>query len=243
METHIPDLTRAFVKTGFTEVSTFENELIPNVFMACFHFSKPGTGKIWSTVFTIRISQTGTPILLEVRTTGCIPMDGDVRSMDFYHGVPLFAVADDDDFVKQIEPVQRWQLKHIEQHRFQLYELSLRLAMTTIAPYAVNEVGENQSLWEPVEKSFTSNEIRAITRILNKKIRQKITPDFLKQISEIYTVAGLAGENPVKAIQEHFKCSHRTASDYASKARKKGFLPETEPGIVTVKKASKKKGK
>jgi hypothetical protein len=42
---------------------------------------------------------------------------------------------------------------------------------------------------------------------------------------------------------ESERVEHRTASDYATKARKLGLLPETTPGVVTIEKPKIKKGK
>lgn len=39
------------------------------------------------------------------------------------------------------------------------------------------------------------------------------------------------------------RVAHRTASDYASKARELGLLPETKPGVVTIERPKRKKGK
>ena len=90
---------------------------------------------------------------------------------------------------------------------------------------------------------FSESEIKTLLKDIDKKIRQKITPDFLAEVARIYTEAGLRGERPIKAIEEFYKCSYRTAQDYATKARELKLLPETTPGKVTVKKPRARKEK
>jgi predicted nucleic acid-binding protein len=92
-------------------------------------------------------------------------------------------------------------------------------------------------------KPLTESEVKKLLKEIDKKIRQKLTPEFLGEVARIYTEAGLRGERPIKAIEEFYKCSYRTAQDYATKARTLKLLPETTPGKVTVKKATKRKEK
>ena len=89
---------------------------------------------------------------------------------------------------------------------------------------------------------LNQDEIKELLKEIDTRIRKRITPDFLKEVARIYTEAGLRGENPVKAVSELYKCKPRTASEWATKARKLKLLPETSPGKVTVKKQTKRKG-
>ena len=100
--------------------------------------------------------------------------------------------------------------------------------------------GEWQLVYMPREP-FSESEIKTLLKDIDRKIRQKITPDFLAEVARIYTEAGLRGERPIKAIEEFYKCSYRTAQDYATKAREQKLLPETTPGKVTVKKPRARK--
>jgi len=51
------------------------------------------------------------------------------------------------------------------------------------------------------------------------------------------------GRTSSAAIMDSERVAHRTASDYASKARELGLLPETKPGVVTIETPKRKKGK
>ena len=54
--------------------------------------------------------------------------------------------------------------------------------------------------------------------------------------------AALAAVCCTEALMRRYKCKHRTASEYATKAREIGLLPPTEPGKVTVNKPKARKG-
>jgi hypothetical protein len=141
------------------------------------------------------------------------------------------------------ESVERWQLKVVEQYRFQLLELGIANALKLGEPTFMKfPSGEVRRHWDPIPP-LTGKEIKQLQKEIDTKIRQKITPDLLAQVAELYTRAGLQGEKPIKAIQEFYKCSYRTAQDYATKARRAKLLPETDPGVVTVTKRKPKAGK
>jgi hypothetical protein len=74
-------------------------------------------------------------------------------------------------------------------------------------------------------------------------LRKRVTPEYLQYIADIYTNAVIDGQNPVQTIMGTERVKHRTASEYATKARKQGLLPETDPGIVTINRPTAKKGK
>jgi hypothetical protein len=133
----------------------------------------------------------------------------------------------------------------VEQYRFQLLELGIHLALKLGAPgYLKRPDGSVRRHWDPTPP-LTATELKQLQREIDTKIRQKITPDLLAHVAKLYTRAGQQGEPPIKAIKEFYKCSYRTAQDYATKARRAGLLPETDPGVVTVSKAKPKarKGK
>jgi hypothetical protein len=74
-------------------------------------------------------------------------------------------------------------------------------------------------------------------------LRKQITPEYLQHIADVYTQAVQNNKNPILAVMDSEHVKHRTASDYATKARKLGLLPETKPGVVTIETPKRKKGK
>jgi len=258
--TYIEGLTHSKISAGFSAAAEFEGHRIPKVFEAWFEFQDKVPRRRWNAYFEVSISKNGTPTLNEVRLLGSWDistgygkeyrdlnrdLNGIIPNPNF--GKPSSNDDPEEIFLLNRGSVERWQIKFIEQYRFQLLELSIQMAITSTKDTLItNEDSEGRGdfrIWDESNNEFSEREIKAMSKVIGRRIRQKITPEFLLEVTEIYTKAALAGEPPTKAIQEKFKVSHRTASDYASKARKEGFLPDTEPGIVTVRKPSKKKGK
>ena len=243
----IPNLVMAHSEPGQNEPTKFGEHVIAKEFRSIFKF-KDGE-KTWSVYFTIKITELGTPKLLGVEVTGSRakhpkPLTR-IYTRENYHELEdnsrgVWVTKEELEEFNRLQPeadsVERWQLKLVEQFRFQLLELGIRLAIELGNPMKKQSPdGEWQLIYMPREP-FSESEIKTLLKDIDKKIRQKITPDFLKEVARIYTEAGLRGERPIKAIEEFYKCSYRTAQDYATKAREQKLLPETTPGKVTVKK-------
>lgn len=54
--------------------------------------------------------------------------------------------------------------------------------------------------------------------------QRKLTPQFLREVAEVYSAAKREGRPPTIAVAEHFRVSHRTATRWAGEARKAGEL-------------------
>ena len=255
----IPNLVMAHSEPGNSEPTKFGEHVIAKNFRSFFKF-RDGE-KVWTAYFFIEISELGTPKLLSVEVTGSRAKHPKpiTRRINFHeatkkeieewdkHAGRVWVSKEEIEEFKRLQPeadsVERWQLKIIEQFRFQLLELGIRLAIELGNPMKKQSPdGEWQLIYMPREP-FTETEIKKLLKDIDKKIRQKLTPEFLGEVARIYTEAGLRGERPIKAIEEFYKCSYRTAQDYATKARALKLLPETTPGKVTVKKATKRREK
>jgi hypothetical protein len=159
---------------------------------------------------------------------------------------PLYSEEQLEEFERlnpEAESVERWQLKVVEQFRFQLLELGIRLAIELGQPMKRKSRDGGWEILYVNREPFSESEIKKLLKDIDKKIRQKITPELLAEVARIYTEAGLRGERPIKAVEEFYKCSYRTAQDYATKARALKLLPDTTPGKITVKKTTKRKEK
>ena len=245
----IPNLIFAHSEPGVSDPVQFGDRVIASAFTSLFRFKDKE--KTWGAEFEIRVSTHGTPKLHSVRVTGSAPahpkplrpiVTTATRKDPFYSEQELEEFGRNSP---EPESVERWQLKVIEQYRFQLLELGIHLAIKLGEPTFMKfPSGEIRRHWDPIPP-LTVTELKQLQRQIDTKIRQKITPDLLAHVADLYTRAGLQGEPPIKAIKEFYKCSYRTAQDYATKARRAGLLPETDPGVVTVTKAKPKarKGK
>lgn len=250
----IPGLGNAVIFSSDKEVAYVEGLPVPKRFTALFTFYEEGKRvKIWGLRFRIYISDNGTPVLWSIEVEGSFePHNQGVRITQ------EIAMQNPDQWKpaagkesKRAESsitegerlgamsIQRWQLKVLESQRFNLLELAIRLAVTT-----TTQVTEKGKTWWRIEnKDFTTADLKKIKMSVERKLRQKVTPDLLKQVAEIYTNAELNGEPPIQALQNHFHLKHRTAQEYATRARRLGFLPDTTRGVVTVKKPRARKEK
>lgn len=246
----IPGLDEFWIYAGDSRSTQFEGRLIPREFKAFIGFEDKSPGKSWTIVFNVRVSDLGTPALTSVQVVGSYevePLVNKLKSADRQNldSPELFEkLSTDPQFAgarPEIASVERWQLKVVEQYRFELFEMSLILAMTTLSPKDTKD----GTVWVHEPRRFTADDAIRIRREITVRMRQKITPEFLKQVAQVYTEAVLAGENPVQAIMRRYNCAHRTASEYATKARdpKYGFLPETDKGKITVEKPKARKGR
>lgn len=255
----IPNLVMAFSEPGRSEPTKFGEHLIAKNFLSIFQF-KDGD-KTWSAQFSIKISDLGTPKLLSVQVFGSrakhpkpLGKTWDASNMDELLErfespgklPPLYSEEQLEEFERlnpEAESVERWQLKVVEQFRFQLLELGIRLAIELGQPMKRKSRDGGWEILYVNREPFSESEIKKLLKDIDKKIRQKITPELLAEVARIYTEAGLRGERPIKAVEEFYKCSYRTAQDYATKARALKLLPDTTPGKITVKKTTKRKEK
>jgi hypothetical protein len=98
--------------------------------------------------------------------------------------------------------------------------------------------------WDGNPNPLNAKELKALQKLIGEKIRQKITGEVLAEVARIYTSEAEAlGGKPVKAVQDHFGGSYRSAQDYVRKARQEGYLPKTTRGKVTTKNTRERKGK
>ena len=104
----IPGLVEAWVEPGQSEPIKYDERIIPESFMALFIFKDKS--KTWNIDFNIRVTKGGTPLLTSLQAHGSRLNDGEPDS------------------------IQRWQLKVLEQYRYQLLELAVELAITTRWP-------------------------------------------------------------------------------------------------------------
>ena len=246
LQAFVPGLFMAWAEPGQSEPTYLGKHIVPKTFDAIFMF-KERDGKEWTAIFTVSVSDLGTPSL---------------------------------DSVAIRQGVDRWKIKLIEQYRYTLLELALKIVVKTRTPsfrdsnekiyndkyyeklLKDGKVELNADNWgeylnqephtEPVElirwwdgtaDPLTRSELSDLTKTINTTLRKRITPEYLKHIADVYTHAVKDGKNPIQAIMDSERVAHRTASDYASKARELGLLPETKPGVVTIERPKRKKGK
>jgi len=241
----VPGLFMAWCEPGQSEPTFLGKYIVPQHFMTIFMF-KDKNANDWEVVFTITVSELNTPAL---------------------------------DSVTIRHSVDRWKIKLIEQYRYQLFELALKIVVKTRVPaYCLEDeynlimvatfrlmsqmgVGTLNPVlmelptnikgvptkfvryWDGNANPLNVVELKDLSKTINTTLRKRVTPEYLQYIADIYTKAVLDGQNPVQTIMETERVKHRTASEYATKARNLGLLPKTDPGIVTINRPTTKKGK
>ena len=216
--------------------------------------------KLWSSKFSVKITELGTPKLMKVEVEGSRakhpkPIN---RSINWNTATPeeveqwnknskgFWATKEEfENYRKELpeaDSVERWQLKHIEEKRFELFEMALRIAILHGAPVEMKDPeGKLHKVY--VEREITELDLKKIEKLLVKKIRQRVTNELLLEVSRIYTESALVTGKPIQDLMAFYKCSERTAQTYCERARLAGFLPETTPGKITIEKPKKRKEK
>lgn len=234
LDSFVPGLTEAFCEPGDSEPIQFGKFIVPKTFKTVYVFN---AGE-WTVIMSVSVSELGTPVLDSVEISG---------------------------------NVTRSKLKVVEQYRYLLLELALKIVIKTRTPTfrdvskkvftdnftkdllangSVVMDASNYERYLNLERSskepelvrwWTSNpdpltrtELQELNKTINTALKRRITPEYLQHIATIYTQAVIDGKNPIQTIMDSERVRHRTASDYATKARAKGFLPETDPGVVTI---------
>ena len=245
LKAFVPGLFMAWAEPGQSEPTYLGKHIVPKTFDTIFMF-KEKDDQDWTVTFTVSVSELGTPTL---------------------------------DSVTIRNGVDRWKIKLIEQYRYTLLEMALKIVVKTRTPQimleseysplavavmrAMAKMGVESSnpvemelpthlkgvptkfvrYWDGKADPLTRSELSDLTKTINTTLRKQITPEYLQHIADVYTQAVQNGKNPIQAIMDTERVKHRTASDYATKARKLGLLPETQPGVVTIETPKRKKGK
>jgi len=133
-------------------------------------------------------------------------------------------------------PVEKWQINRINKFYTEVVELA-SIHYLTLMP---SSNGKGTVDWPSTHRRELADAEKIFIHYTTRQ-RHKIDEALLKQVSQLYVRTVKLGENPIAAIQAAYRVSHRTASDYATKAREAGFLPKTTPGKVTITKSKKRR--
>jgi hypothetical protein len=250
----VPGLYEAFCEPGQSEPTVLGKFVVPKTFRAVFMFkdyekeSKAWLkGGDWIATFSVSISELGTPVLdgLEISTN---VTRWKIKLIEQYRYTLLELALQ--IVVKTLTPSFRDGNEKVFNDKY--YEKLLKEGKVELTADNWDEYLNKEPRTDPVNvvrwwdgnsKPLSAIELRELKVTVNTKLRKKITPEYLQHIATIYTQAVKNGKNPIQAIMESERVEHRTASDYATKARKLGLLPETKPGVVTIETPKRKKGK
>jgi hypothetical protein len=250
----VPGLYEAFSEPGQSEPTVLGKFVVPKTFRTIFIFKdfdkstkKWLDGDDWLATFTVLITDLGTPVLDGLDISKNVTRTK-IKLIEQYRYTLLelaLQIA-----VKTRTPSYRDENERVFNAKFS--EKLLKGETVEITAENWDEYRNQEPQTEPVNlvrwwtgnsKPLSAIELKELNVTINTKLRKKLTPEYLQQIAIIYTQAVKDGKKPIQVIMDSERVAHRTASDYASKARKLGLLPETKPGVVTIDKPTKKKGK
>lgn len=250
----VPGLHQAFCEPGRSEPTVLGKFVVPKTFQGIFMFKDFDkstkewlAGDDWLAFFSISISDLGTPVLdgLEIKKN---VTRWKIKLIEQYRYTLLELALQ--IVVKTLKPSYRDENERIFNEKFS--EALRKGEKVSITAENWDEYRNNEPRTLPVSliRWWTGNgeplsaiELKELKVTVNTKLRKVITPEYLQHIATIYTQAVMDGKKPIQVIMDSERVAHRTASDYASKARKLGLLPKTKPGVVTIEKPTKKKGK
>ena len=250
----VPGLYEAFCEPGQSEPTVLGKFVIPKTFRAVFLFKDfdKGTkrwldGGDWLVTFTVSITDLGTPLLDGLDISKNVTR-WKIKLIEQYRYTLL-------ELALQIAVKTRapsYRDEHEKVFTDGAIDTLLKGGKLEINADNWKEMFNQEPQTEPVNlvrwwtgnsKPLSAIELKELKVTVNTKLRKKLTPEYLQHIATIYTQAVKDGKKPIQVIMDSERVEHRTASDYASKARKLGLLPETKPGVVTIDKPTKKKGK
>jgi|GEM_PF-2159911 len=223
-----PDSYKGFINVGInlnplSEATVkFEKFQLPKAFYAEFSLidwaSKRKTidgGESYSRWFVglgIEVTDYGTPELLELRIKGSAIQDASEHfRTGFYLGL-----------AKDARPVAKWQTDFVNQNQNQF---TLRAMVE-----AVSYLKKSKSGWEyhRRESLISDSTQKELSRSMDQRLRQTLTPDFIAEVAYIYSHAKLAGTHPTRFVMEHYEVTRITASRWVRKAVDLKMLPEPE---------------
>ena len=264
----IPGLDLAFVEPGQSEPVKYGERIIPESFTAIFQFKDLSKSKRrikdepkhWSIVFYVRITEHGLPVLVSVTTTGDNLKDGKTDTVQRWQ---LKVAEQYRQLLLELAielAITTRQPTVLLRREYNAENMAKSRAMTAIGVKGNRAVlvhpstitgtlpnGERADFvrfWDGNPEPITGKELRKLQSDIGKSVRQRVTPKFLQEIARVYVNAVEQNLDPITEITNLYKCKHRTAQEWAQKARAPhlGFLPPTTQGKVTIKSKTNRKG-
>ena len=250
----VPGLHVAFCEPGQSEPTVLGKFVVPKNFQTVFMFKDFDKetkawlkGDDWKAVFSVSVTNLGTPALDGLEMSGNVTR-WKIKLIEQYRYTLLELALQ--IVVKTLTPSFRDANEKLFNDKY--YEKLMKDGKVALSADNWDEYLNKEPQTEPVElirwwdgnsTPLGAKEIRELKATINTKLRKQITPKYLEHIANIYTQAVKDGKKPIQVIMDSERVAHRTASDYASKARELGLLPETKPGVVTIERPKRKKGK
>jgi hypothetical protein len=267
----IPNLKTAWIEPAQAEPVSFGDFVAPAYFSAWFIFNTPqtksdikqGIRREWDLYLDVTVSELGTPELASVlvkgsRSTNMLQADRQgverwqLKVAEQYRAQLLtlalrVAVETRSPTVllrREYSAETSATMRALTKAGIKGNKVVLEHPSTLKGSLPSGEVADFVRFWDGNPNPLNAQELTVLQKLIGEKIRQKITNEVLVEVAKIYTSeAQSLGGKPVKAVQDHFGGSYRSAQDYVSKAREEGYLPQTTRGKVTIELTGARKDK
>ena len=265
----IPNLKTAWIEPAQAEPVSFGHYVAPASFSAWFIFNTPqtksdkskGISREWDLYLDVTVSELGTPELASVFVKGS-------RSRNLLQperqGVERWQLKVAEQYRAQLltlalrVAIETRSPTVLLRKEYSAETSASMRALTSAGqkgnkvvlehPSTLNgvlpsgEVADFVRFWDGNPDPLNTQELKVLQKLIGEKIRQKITKEVLIEVARIYTSEAQAlGGKPVKAVQDYFGGSYRSAQDYVRKAREEGYLPPTTRGKITIKQTRARK--
>ena len=267
----IPNLKTAWIEPAQAEPVAFGDYVAPAYFSAWFIFNSPqtksdkkqGISREWDLFLDVTVSELGSPELTSVlvkgsRSTNLLQPDRQgverwqLKVAEQYRAQLLtlalrVAIETRSPSVllrREYSAENAATMRALTKAGVKGNKIVLEHPSTLNGSLPSGEVAEFVRFWDGNPNPLNAQELKVLQKLIGEKIRQKITKEILLEVAKIYTSEAEAlGGKPVKAVQDHFGGSYRSAQDYVRKAREEGYLPQTTRGKVTIKHTRARKDK
>jgi uncharacterized protein (UPF0216 family) len=267
----IPNLKTAWIEPAQAEPVAFGDYVAPAYFSAWFIFNSPqtksdkkqGISTEWDLFLDVTVSELGSPELTSVlvkgsRSTNLLQPDRQgverwqLKVAEQYRAQLLtlalrVAIETRSPSVllrREYSAENAATMRALTKAGVKGNKIVLEHPSTLNGSLPSGEVAEFVRFWDGNPNPLNAQELKVLQKLIGEKIRQKITKEILLEVAKIYTSEAEAlGGKPVKAVQDHFGGSYRSAQDYVRKAREEGYLPQTTRGKVTIKHTRARKDK
>lgn len=247
----IPGLLMAEVEPGQSEPVKYGERIIPETFTAYFGFEDlskvRGIKKPWHIHFNVRITEHGSPVLESVTIYGATSTTvqrWQLKVAEQYRQILLelsieLAITKYWPTVmlrREANPLTFATIRAINKIMKEPNQIVLEHPSTITGTLPNGERADFVRFWDGNPEPISGNKLKMLILDISKSVRQRVTPEFLQEVARTYTEAVEHGLDPNKQLMDIYKCKHRTAQEWAQKARAPhlGFLPPTTQGKITI---------
>ena len=189
------------------------------------------TFKVWSIELLLKASKND---VIEV-------IKSELLGARTYKGHDVFTSKAFDPSVYGSLKARHYELAGLNRSRLMGYAVAVSISSSIYKRNA--DGGHSWTIGSRVDVSEA--ELTKVMKLVQNRSYVRLDNAFYKDFSEQYLQAVADGFNPIQELKQahRFNKADKRIQAYATEARKRGFLPETDSGKVSKPKQTRKKGK